>query len=103
MQSELEQLKKDVQRFEERQEKEDKVRMGGVIRFAGRSVVCLFGWPIVRSAVRSVVWSCGLSVDRSFFLAPVQSVIRPVVDRSHGRSVSWSVRRFSWLLGRSVM
>lgn len=133
MQTELEQLNKERQRFEERQEKEERVRVGSF----GLPV----GWLCAGSVVQSVVWSFGHPSLRSVGFVPVwlairlvrcavvqpfnrpvvlfcaclvdRSIIRSVVDRSRGRWVIRSIGRplghlssvcrFFVVIDRSVM
>lgn len=103
MQSELEQLQKDVQRFEERQEKEDKVRMGesfGLL--VGRLCACSVGQSFGRLFGRS----CGLAVFRLTDRSSLHLFSRSSGRLSIGRVVVRSIDRsvvFLWLFGRSVM
>lgn len=85
MQNELEQLEKEVQRFEDRQEKENKVRMALLDRSHGdcRSAAWSFDQSVGRSVVSFVVSrsfgyvTCQSFVDYSF--APVRFVGRAVL------------------------
>ena len=105
MQSELDQLEKEVQRFEDRQEKENKVRMAVLDRSQVdcRSVAWSFGHPVCWSVGRSVgsfvvIRTFGYVIGQSFILI-ARSVMRQFglsVSRSFGRLFAYHNRGLHW-------